>query len=54
MKEYKLLKQKMGWSKNLEKFEKELNNYAKQGWRVINVFINHEIMTAVLEKDKNR
>jgi|LGOV01.1.fsa_nt_gb hypothetical protein len=54
MKEYKLLKQKMGWSKNLQKFEDELNNYALKGWSVVNIFINHEVMTAVLEKDKNR
>jgi len=55
MKEYKIIKQKMTWSKSQEKFEDELNNFAKQGWRVVNVYANpNHSVNALLEKDKNR
>ncbi len=55
MKEYKFLKQKMTWSKSQENFEDEINNYAKQGWRVISVYANtNGGVYALLEKDKNR
>ena len=56
MKEYKFLKQKSAWSKSQEKFEDEINSYAKQGLRVINVYANHNHGTvhALLERDKNR
>ena len=55
MKEYKFLKQKATWSKSQEKFEDEINTYAKQGWRVISVYSNtHGIVHALLERDKNR
>ncbi|TYP97544.1 uncharacterized protein DUF4177 [Tenacibaculum adriaticum] len=32
MKEYKVINWKMGLSKNSERLEDTLNNYAKQGW----------------------
>ena len=55
MKEYKIIKQKTGWSKNREKFEDEMNNHAKQGWHVVNVYSTQESRVyAVLERDKNR
>lgn len=54
MKEYKIIQQKFSWSKSMEKFEDEINTYAKKGWRVINVFERNNILHAVIEKDKNR
>ena len=55
MKEYKIIKQKFSWTNSQQKFEDELNNYAKQGWSVVNVYVNsgHEV-NAVLEREKNR
>ncbi|MFY0603406.1 MAG: hypothetical protein JXQ93_05620 [Flavobacteriaceae bacterium] len=45
----------MSWSNSQNKFEDEINIYAKQGWRVINVYANtNGGVYAVLEKDKNR
>jgi len=55
MKEYKIIERPFSWSKGREKFEDEINNYAKQGWRVINIYsINDTKVEALLEKDKNR
>ncbi|WP_299625695.1 DUF4177 domain-containing protein [uncultured Tenacibaculum sp.] len=56
MKEYKLISPKFSWRKSREKFEAELNNYAREGWRVVNVYseANTGAVTAVLERDKNR
>lgn len=55
MKEYKIIQRKFSWSKRREKFEDDLNSYAKQGWRVVNVYATtNGYVEAVLEKDKNR
>ncbi|CAM1347518.1 MULTISPECIES: DUF4177 domain-containing protein [Tenacibaculum] len=56
MKEYKIINRKFSWSNGRQKFEEEINNYAKQGWRVINVYPlnNGGNIEALLEKDKNR
>lgn len=55
MKEYKIVNQKFSWIKGQQKFEDELNNYTKQGWRVISVYATaNSYANAVLEKDKNR
>lgn len=55
MKEYKIINRKFSWSKGREKFEDEINNYAKQGWRVVNIYaVNDTSVEALLEKDKNR
>ena len=55
MKEYKIIKQAFSWSNATQKFEDEINNYAKQGWRVVNIYtINNSYVQALLEKDKNR
>jgi len=55
MKEYKFLKQKASWSNSQNKFEDEINTYAKQGWRVVNIYVNTSgIVNALLERDKNR
>ncbi len=52
MKEYKVVSWKMGLTRNNERLEDTLNEYAKQGWRV--VFIYENSATIVLERDKNR
>ena len=54
MKEYKIIKQEFSWTNSQKNFEDQLNNFAKQGWRVINVLERNSILLAVLEKDKNR
>lgn len=54
MKEYKIIKQGFSWTNSQQNFEDELNNYAKQGWRVINIIERNSILLAILEKDKNR
>lgn len=55
MKEYKIIKQRFSWTNAQQLFEDELNNYAKQGWRVVNIYGNpgHQV-NALLERDKNR
>jgi len=54
MKEYKIIKQAFSWTNAQQKFEDELNKYAKQGWRVVGVYHDTVSTSAVLEKDKNR
>ena len=54
MKEYKIIKQEFSWTNSQQKFEDLLNNYAKQGWHVINVFERNSILLAILERNKNR
>lgn len=55
MKEYKIIQRKFAWANTRGKFEDELNNYAKQGWRVVNIYtISDGNVEALLEKDKNR
>lgn len=52
MKEYKVISWKMGLTRNNEKLEDTLNQYAKMGWRVIS--IGEQNYRIVLERDKNR
>lgn len=52
MKEYKVVSWKMGLSGNNERLEDILNEYAKQGWRVLQVGENFQRI--VFERDKNR
>lgn len=52
MKEYKVVTWKMGLSKNNERLEDTLNDYARQGWVVIDIAENTNRI--VLERDKNR
>lgn len=54
MKEYKIIKQEFSWVNSQQNFEDKLNNYAKQGWRVINILERNSILLALLERDKNR
>ncbi|MCF2876283.1 MULTISPECIES: DUF4177 domain-containing protein [unclassified Tenacibaculum] len=55
MKEYKIIHRKFSWRNGREKFQDEINNHAKQGWRVVNIYsISDGYVEALLEKDKNR
>jgi hypothetical protein len=52
MKEYKVLNFKMGLTKNNEKLEDTLNQYAREGWVLKEVPVNWN--SIILERDKNR
>lgn len=57
MKEYKILVQKEKFLKNSDtQFEMELNNLAKEGWRILNtVRLTHSnALKVIMERDKNR
>jgi hypothetical protein len=55
MKEYKVIKPKLGWRNATEKFEDLLNTHAKQGWEVNTITFNdHHISFVVFERNKNR
>jgi len=52
MKEYKVIKPKLGLNNRLEKLQETLNQYAREGW-----IVNHVAQNAyfiILERDKNR
>ena len=52
MKEYKVISWKPGLTNNNQKLEDTLNDYARNGWRVVHVAEN--TTRIVLERDKNR
>jgi hypothetical protein len=54
MKEYKIIK-KSFWKKD-DDFEDSLNQFAREGWRVISISYANigNIQKAVLEREKNR
>ncbi|WP_456421051.1 DUF4177 domain-containing protein [Lutibacter sp.] len=52
MKEYKVIKWTMGFSKNNKKLEDTLNEYARNGWRAIE--IGEQSTRIVFERNKNR
>jgi len=56
MKEYKVIKPKLGWRKTSEKLEDTLNLYAKQGWVLHSVTMSQlgEYLNIIFEKEKNR
>lgn len=55
MKEYKVIKPKLGWKNTSEKLEELLNTYAKQGWCLHNVTTTqHGLLNVIFERDKNR
>ena len=54
MREYKIIKQKFNWTASNKKFEDEINNLAKQGWHMINIYNAGSQICALLERDKNR
>ena len=55
MKEYKIIKQKINLLKNNDNlFEKELNDYAKQGWPVLDTVFSdaNYALKVILERDR--
>lgn len=52
MKEYKVVNWKMGLTKNNQKLEDTLNEYARNGWRVVEIGVNSARI--IFERDKNR
>lgn len=52
MKEYKVVSWKMGFSNNNQRLENTLNEYARNGWRAIE--IGEQSSRIVFERDKNR
>ena len=52
MKEYKVVSWKMGLSNNDQRLEDVLNEYAKQGWRMVQ--FADSSYRIVFERDKNR
>lgn len=52
MKEYKVVSWKMGLTGNNDRLEDTLNEYAKQGWRAIQ--IAEDFQRIIFERDKNR
>ncbi|WP_081988171.1 DUF4177 domain-containing protein [Psychroserpens jangbogonensis] len=55
MKEYKVVKPKLGFRNTVEKLEDLINNHAREGWVVNNILpIEHTISYIIFERDKNR
>lgn len=52
MKEYKVIQPKLGFRNRLQNFEDLLNQYAREGWRVVEISQNWNAI--VFERDKNR
>ena len=52
MKEYKVVAWKVNLTSNNEKLEDTLNQYAKQGWKLLQ--LNENFRQIVFERDKNR
>ncbi|MDY0781073.1 DUF4177 domain-containing protein [Tenacibaculum sp. IB213877] len=52
MKEYKVINWKMGLTGNNQKLEDTLNNYSREGWKVIH--IAEHSARIVFERNKNR
>lgn len=52
MREYKVISWKMGMTRNNEKLEDTLNQYAQSGWKVCH--IAEHTARIVFERDKNR
>ncbi len=52
MKEYKVINWKMGLTRNNQKLEDTLNQYAREGWVLKHIGENSPRI--VLERDKNR
>ncbi|SDR87013.1 protein of unknown function [Polaribacter sp. KT25b] len=52
MKEYKVVQPKLSFRNRLQSMEDNLNQYAREGWNVINIAPNWS--NIVLEREKNR
>jgi len=51
--EYKMVTADLHWKDNNKRFEQKLNEYARDGWRVVNV-VMHSNFVAFLERSKAR
>ncbi len=56
MKEYKIIRRKFKWSKANEALEDNINNMAREGWKVSSIGYDQtgSPITIVLEREKNR
>ena len=52
MKEYKVIRWKMGFTSNDKRLEDTLNEHARNGWKLVHMEQNSARI--VLERDKNR
>ncbi|SFN95912.1 protein of unknown function [Bizionia echini] len=52
MKEYKVEVPRLGWRNRMQSFEDLINQYGREGWRVIHIAQNYT--SVVFERDKNR
>ena len=52
MKEYKVVQLKLGLRNRVQNFEDLLNQYAREGWRVVDIPQGWSVI--VLEREKNR
>lgn len=52
MKEYKVVQLKLGLTKRMQNFEDLMNQYARDGWRYVD--IPHGWSSVILERDKSR
>ena len=52
MKEYKVVQIKLGFRNRIQNFEDLLNQYGREGWRVVEIPQGWSIV--VFERDKNR
>ena len=52
MKEYKVEVPRSGWRNRMQSFEDLINQYGREGWRVIHIAQNYT--SVVFERDKNR
>ena len=52
MKEYKVIQPKLGLRHRFQSFEELLNQYGREGWRVIE--ISQGWTSVVFEREKNR
>lgn len=52
MKEYKVIQPKLGLMNRFQNFEDQLNQYAREGWKVIHIAAGWS--SVILERNKNR
>lgn len=52
MKEYKIVELKLGFRNRSQNFEDLLNQYAREGWKFVNIPYGWNSM--ILERNKNR
>ena len=52
MKEYKVIRPKLGMRNRVQNLESILNQYAREGWKLKH--IDDHLYTLILEREKNR